>query len=465
MELNVFGPVDQDRLEIPFTAADSGTEPLTWGEKAILQDMRASGNQFTISGRLDLPEGSTVADAAARLTGVVCRHTALRMRLEADGAGRLVQHVSGSGQLSLDILTLPDDADRSDAARYAVDLMENWPEVRFDFHRDWPLRMAVVRHRGACLSLVWALSHLAADGGAHLLLLDDLLNESGGARDGRRPQLLDVARSEQEPQLRQLSARAMRHWEAQLRHIPAQTFAEPVPPADRSGQRHAHVRFTSPAAHLAMLAIARRTGSDLSRVTLGLIATAIARATGVTALTLKVMVNNRFRPGLAEVIAPIAQNSVVTIDVGDASLDEVVARARAAALTAAMRAYCDPDELSELTAVLDAERGHPAAVTCRVNDQRAMVMRADEQLDGAEVTPAQIAQLLSETSLNWLGPRENMHEQANIVIENRPGIVSLWLIWDLWSLTNTQVEAILRGVETVAVEAAFDPDARTQVCA
>jgi hypothetical protein len=55
---------------------------------------------------------------------------------------------------------------------------------------------------------------------------------------------------------------------------------------------------------------------------------------------------------------------VVTIDVGDASIDEVVARARGAALTAGMRAYCDPDELSELTARLDAERGYPAAVTC-----------------------------------------------------------------------------------------------------
>ena len=64
-----------------------------------------------------------------------------------------------------------------------------------------------------------------------------------------------------------------------------------------------------------MLAIAKRTGTDASRVTLALIATAIGRATGVQPLTVKVMVNNRFRPGLADVIAPIAQNSVVTIDV------------------------------------------------------------------------------------------------------------------------------------------------------
>ena len=175
------------------------------------------------------------------------------------------------------------------------------------------------------------------------------------------------------------------------------------------------------------------------------------------------MVNNRFRSGLADVIAPLAQNSVITIDVSDTTIDEVVARARGAALTAGMRAYYDPDDLGEVMARLDAERGHPATVTCRVNDQRAMVMRADEQPDLAEVTPERIRQRLEESALTWLGPRENVHEQANILIENRPDVVSLYLIWDLWSLTTGQVEAVLRGVEAIAVEAAFDPGARTGV--
>jgi hypothetical protein len=175
------------------------------------------------------------------------------------------------------------------------------------------------------------------------------------------------------------------------------------------------------------------------------------------------MVNNRFRPGLADVIAPIAQNSVVTIDVTDTSVDEVVARTRSASLTAGLRAYYDPDELREVTARLDSERGYPARITCRVNDQRAMIMRADEEAFLGELTPEQVRQKLPETSLTWLGRRDNMHEQANILVENRPDVVSLHLMWDLQSLTNGQVEAILRGVEEVAVEAAFDPTAPTKV--
>jgi hypothetical protein len=462
----MFEPATQDRMVVQFTGTEAGTEPLTWGQKAILQDMRDSGNQLTMWGRRGLTDGSTVEDAAARLSGLVGRHAALRMRLGTDSAGRPCQDVAGSGEIGLDILTLPEDADPAGVVRYADQLLATWQFVRFDFHRDWPLRMAVLRHRGACLHLAWVLSHLAADGGAHLLLLDDLIAAGTAGRAAgspRRPQILDIARSEQEPQLRQLSGRAMRHWEAQLRHIPAQTFGEPVPPPGQAGPRYWQARFSSPAAHLAMLAIARRTGTDASRVTLAVIATAIGRATGVHPLTVKVMVNNRFRPGLAGVIAPIAQNSVVTIDVTDTTIDEVVARARSASMTAGMRAYYDPDELRGVTARLDAERGYPASVTCRVNDQRAMIMRADAAASPGDVTPEQVMSRLAETSLTWIGPRYNMHEQANILVENRPDVVSLHMMWDRWSLTDGQVEALLRGVEEVAVEAAFDPAAPTRV--
>src|SRR6185369_13170295 len=123
----------------------------------------------------------------------------------------------------------------------------------------------------------------------------------------------------------------------------------------------------------------------------------------------------------------------------------------------------DPDDLTELMARLDAERGYPATVTCRINDQRAMVMRTDEQREPAEVTAEPIRDLTAQSTLTWLGPRENVHEQANLLIENRSDLLSLYLIWDRWSLSPAQVEAMLREVETIAVSAAFDPDVRTGI--
>ena len=111
----MFEPARQDRIVVQFAGAEAGTQPLTWGQKAIFQDMQDSGNQFSMGGRFELPEGSTVEDAAARLSGLVGRHAALRMRLGTDGAGRLCQEVARSGQIGLDVLTIPDDAGRSAA--------------------------------------------------------------------------------------------------------------------------------------------------------------------------------------------------------------------------------------------------------------------------------------------------------------------------------------------------------------
>jgi hypothetical protein len=450
--------ISEDRVLVPFGGAEAASAPLTWGQKTIFGDMLASGDQFSMRGRIDLPEGGTVADAAARVHGLMVRHASLRMHLGAPGQPG--QEVAGSGELGLDVLTFPHDATRADVARYRDHLYSVWPLKRFDFAHNWPLRVALLRHRGACLHLVFALSHLAADGGGLLLLLTDLLADATGtAKAPQHPDSLDIARSEQGAQLRQLSTRTMRYWESRLRDIPPQTFSQITGPA---GQHYSQARFSSPAAHLAMQAICRRTGTDASRVTLAIIATAIGRATGTGSLTLKVMVNNRFRPGMADVIAPVAQHSVITVDMADTSVDEVVARTRGATLTAGMRAYYDPDDLSELTARLDAERGYPARITLRVNDQRAMIVRPAEDAD-PEPTAEQIQRRLAESTLTWLGSRENMQEQVLILIENRRDAVSLYMMWDQACLTDGQVQALLRSVEDVAVEAAFDPQAPTKV--
>ena len=128
-------------MVIQFTGAEAGTQPLTWGQQAIWQDMQDSGNQFSMGGRLDLPEGTTVEEAARRLSRLIGRHPALRMRLETDSAGRPCQEIAGSGQIGLDILTLPDDADH--ATRRGTQPISWIPgrAARFDFGRDWPLRL------------------------------------------------------------------------------------------------------------------------------------------------------------------------------------------------------------------------------------------------------------------------------------------------------------------------------------
>src|SRR5579859_4209412 len=97
--------IDRDKMFVQFAATEAGTEPLTWGQKAIFQDMQESGGQFSMRGRVDLPAAGTMADAAARVNGLLVRHASLRMRLGTGQAGRPCQEVAGSGQFGLDILT------------------------------------------------------------------------------------------------------------------------------------------------------------------------------------------------------------------------------------------------------------------------------------------------------------------------------------------------------------------------
>lgn len=468
----------QDRVIVPF-AGPAGTAPVTWGQKAILIRMREAGWRESgwrfegTFGRLSAfsagfytaePEGTRVEDVAAQLSDMMSRHAALRLRLGTDSSGRPCQLVPGSGQIALDIMTIPDAADPAEVTKYANDLWFARMFAPADLDRDLPVQMAVLRHRGVIRCRVWTIHNIAVDGeAATLLAFGDM---AGRRLDDPQTSILDLGQREQTPKLRQASDRAMRYWESQLRPIPPLTFGEPTHPGGRLGERYWHGEFSSPAAHLAILAIAGRTRTDTSRVLLAIIATAIGRATGISQLTTRVMVNNRFRPGFAEIIAPLNQASVVTIDLADATVDEVVARTRRAMLPAGLHGYYDPEQLAELRARLDAERGYPAWVTCQISDGRLRTKpTAEAAARSGQVTMEQIRRKLSETTMSWNGTIDVFPDQARFTVDNRPETIAFNMIFDLACFTEAQVEALLRGIEEVAVAAAFDPAVPTAIAA
>lgn len=448
----------ESRVAVPFSATVSGAAPLTWGQKAILQDMRENVFTLNASGAHALPEGATVESVAAQLGEVLSRHPALRVRLATDPQGDIHQEVAGAGEAAVEVMDFADADEPADVAKYTDQLWYDWLMTRFDHYRDWPIRVGVIRHRGVALYRVVAFNHLVVDGTAIKFLMSEL--RGGSAEVAGALQIMELAEREQAPQARKISDRAMRYWETHLRDIPSRTFGESVYSDGRLGKRYWHARFGSPAAYLAVLAIAQRSGMDTSRVLFGIIATAIGRATGLSTLTAKVISSNRFRPGLAEVIAPLSQNSLVTVDLADATVDEVMARGRRALLTGGMYAYYDPDQLNELMARLDSERGYQAQVSCRINDRRMTTRSStDEEARAAQVTPEQIQAKLSETFISWDGTLDHLHEQAFITVEDIPDTVFLQLIFDMACFTEAQIEKFMRSVEEVAVAAAFDPTA------
>jgi Condensation domain len=449
-----------DRIVVPFTGPGAGTAPLTWGQKAILHDMRETGWALNLSAVHVLPAGTTVEDVAARLGSLISRYPALRLRLDTGENGSPLQVVHHSGQVAMSVVDVPDTEEPGDVLRRANDLWHERLFTRLDLYRDWPMRMTVFRHRGMAACQVWTLPEILVDVTSFNLIMEDLTSGDTADRrlgDPRAAGILDLGRRERTPSLRRTSDRAMRYWESQVRHIPPLTFGEPTHPEGRLGRRYWHGRFSSPAAHLGMLAIAQRTRTDSSRVLLALIATAIARVTGVNPLTAKVILNNRFRPGFAGAIASLSQNSVLTLDLAGATIDEAVARARRVSLAAGMYAYYDPDQLEELTARLDAERGYPARVTCRINDRRVTTRPRTVIGDGVRLTMDRITERMPETILSWDGTLDAVPEQAFISVEDYPDTVYLQVIFDMACFTEAQVETLLYGVEQVAVAAAFDP--------
>ncbi|MFL6162116.1 MAG: condensation domain-containing protein [Jatrophihabitantaceae bacterium] len=455
----MFDGIVEDRVLVPFAGDGAGTAPLTWGQKAILQDMRETGWTHNTSGAHKLIEG-TVEEVATLLGEAVGRRPALRFRLGTGPDGEPCQVIAGSGELPLSVMTVPDDADPDDATSYTNDLWFSWLMTPFDLYQDWPLKVAVVKHRGEAVYWVLCFNHLVTDGISCLLLMADLgFDYTVPTGKGGEPPvgLLELGRLEQTPRLRQVSDRAMRYWEGHLRGIPPLTFGLPRYPEGRQGKRYWHGRFGSPAAYLAMLAIAQRTGTDTSRVLLAIIAAAIGRAMELDSVTARVVMNNRFRPGFAEAIAQLTQNSVLTLDLADQTVDELVAQTRRALLIAGMHSYYDPDDLERLMARLDDERGYPARISLRINDRRMSTRQATEAARSAEVTMAEIERRLPETFLSWDGTIDYLHEQAFITIEDRPETVYLQLIFDMTAFTSEQVESLLHGIEQIAVSAAFDP--------
>jgi hypothetical protein len=452
-----------DRVAVPFSGPGAGTAPLSWGQKAILQDMRNSDWTYNISGAHYVPDGLTVADVAERLGRLMGKHPALRTRFGTDDDGKPCQVVHGSGEIELEVMTFADHLDRTDAVDHGNRLWLKWMATPLEEHTPWPLRMGVMQYRGEAVYMVLTLGHMVVDGVGGLLLMTDLdLGELVGRPvDPDAVRLADLARWETTPQARRISDRAMRYWEGHLRSLPPLTFGEPEVPDYEAGRRCRNVRFQSRAAYLAVVEIARRIRTDTGPVLLAVIATAIARTTGVNPLTLHVASGNRYRPGLADVIGSVVQNAVLTLDF-DGTVDDVIAQARQATTSALMHSYYDPDQLAELAERLDAERGHPARITCRVNDRRFSTRsRADAVEAAPAVTEDEIRARQPETHLKWHRFVYRWTDQLFVNIEDHPDTVHLQVVTDIDLFPAEQVEALLHAVEEVAIEAAFHSDVPT----
>ncbi|WP_245931247.1 condensation domain-containing protein [Actinokineospora auranticolor] len=441
-----------ERVPVPFHGAGAGTEPLTWGQIGIWQAIERSGESRTMGGRIALPPGYTVAAAAEVLAAVVGRHQALRTRLVLTD-GRPLQRVSESGEVVLEIV----DAGTADAAAVAADTQERYSSVPFDYEREWPVRMGLVRKDGALTHMVAVYLHLSMDAGGLEVLIGELGVDPSTLPPVTAVQPLEQARRQAEPAALRQSANALKYLEQVLRTVSVDRF-RPVRYSDEPEFRM--IRFRSPATRLAVDAIARRAGVSTSPVLLACFAVALARAGAANPVLAMLMVSNRFRPGFADSVSTIVQISPYLIDVADITLGEAVARAARSTMNAYKHAYYDPDAQDEVVDRVFAERGEAVDFSCFYNDRRKSDRAPSE---GDDPSAAELADAAARAEAHWEDEPGMPRQKLYLHVDDPEGAIEFTMSVDTRYFTAEGTEAVIRGVETVAVRAALDPDTPTGV--
>ena len=447
-------------VHVAFAGAGSGTGELTWGQRAAWRVFAADGEAKTLGGVVPAPSTATVERVADGLRFVVGRHQALRTRLRFQPDGDVRQEVATSGEVPLEVV---DAADGADPAAVADQVRRRLQTEPFDYERDWPVRMAVVRHGGTLTHTVAVYLQTALDAlGLTALTLDLQAYRSGApVQPVTAIQPLELAAKQLERAALRQSEASLRQMESVLRAAPMHRWPEPVDPGPPVWDT---LCFRSPALAQAVAAVARRRGMDTSPILLGAYALGLAEVTGVNPVAVMLAVSNRFRPRMATSVSPLAQVAGCLLDVAGATLDEVVGRAWQAAMSAYKHAYYDPVERFEVARRLGATRGGPRDLSCYFNDRRTQGLRAVTAAGaGAAGDPADLVAEQRRTELRWHLQPGFPQEIAYLNVDQVPGAIELALTVNTRVLARPLVERLLRRLEDAAVGMALHPDTPTGV--
>jgi hypothetical protein len=433
-----------DRVVVAFSGDGAGTCELSWGQLDIWQAMIRQKSWIPNGVFIPLPAGTTVDSVADGLRYLMSRYPTARTRLlfGADGAPRQV--ISASGEIALEVV----DAGDTDPELVADSVRLRYQDAPYDFATDWPVRMAAVRRHDVLTHLVVVMCHLVTDGVGARIMFEELDARTTEPVPVAQP--LEQARWQASPAGQKHNTAALRHWEGILRSMPLRQFPDST---DRRQPRHWRGEFTSYALGPAIDAVSARTGAGAPTALLGLFSVALARVTGVNPVAVRPMVNNRFRPGLDRVVCMLAQYGLCLLDVVGIPLAEVIDRAGRAILATYKHAYYNPLDLDELVGRIVEERGADLQLPCYFNDRRAIV-GSDEPV--AALSARQLHEAAARGTFQWTTQQDTPFEPLIVHVDDIPGAVRLVVFMDTHVISPADAEALLRGIETAAVQAALD---------
>ncbi|WP_433615729.1 hypothetical protein ACQP2P_12505 [Dactylosporangium sp. CA-139114] len=463
-----------ERITVTFEGEGAATGELTWGQQQVFQAMREMNSSMSMGGVVPVHDGRTVADFVEELRFFMTRYPSMRTLLRFTPDGRTTQETFASGEAYLEVHTAEDSAASTVTApavsssssslvpvasvalpaaaeSLAAEVFAAWKSRPFDYATEWPIRMAVVRSGpgGPVTHVLVEVTHIATDVTGLATMIRELSQRDAlGPRPVPGP--LDIA-AQQRCATRQTD-NAMRHWEAQLRTINPQRF--PVGYRDPAAPRFRQVVWASRALHAASERLAARLAIDTAPVLLAAYAVAFTRVVGGAPFATQVIVGNRFRPGLAEVVSPLSQNGLVVLDPRAITAAEAVLRARQASMSASKYAYYDPQARQALLERVAKDRGEPIDLQVFYNERRLALRPPTTSADDETIRA-----LRRETSLIRETELPYFNEKLMVNIDDVPDTIQITTEVDTAYLTVPRLHRLLAEMESFAVEAALNPQA------
>lgn len=429
-----------ERVPVPFKGEGGGVEELTWPQQTMLSEMRRAGKTLTMCGARRLPPETTIAEFVDKLRFYLTRYQAMRTLLRYEDDGRILQEVKEDGVAAIEIY----DAGDRDADEFAAEVKHHLGRS-FDYAREWPIRMALVRRAGVLTHSFVTLAHHLADATSGMAMFEDMRDRDPATGEPPRPPgmpPLEQARLQRTPAASRQNEAALRYWEGHLRVIPPALFTRK--PDDQGCWE---VEFDSPALHEGTRAVAARLGVSSKPVLYAAFVTALARMTGVDPVSTLITVDNRFRRGLANAGGHMIQHGLCTLDVMGVDFDELVLTAWRRLLSAQKNAYYNQNELDELIERVGRERGVTFDLFCLFND-----IRADDAL--AATAPAAPTATIPLT--NAAGPAEmtwrplpGLHQRMMFHVRQDPETVGGLLQIDTAYVSRAEAEALLEHMHTL----------------
>ncbi len=318
-------------MKIVFTGEQGRGAPLTWGQRHVLRTAAVAAPQVRVIPVPDLPV-PRVADALSRLVG---RHEALRTRL----AGEDEQRVHEAGTMPVDLVRCgPGES------TFAAEQARERLAVSFDHAADWPLRVALVAVGDTVRHAVLVCSPVAVDhDGMEIVAKDMVLLLRGALPVRSAAQPVDDARLQRSEHGTRLTRRAIRFWADELDRVKPVAAVEP-------GERFS-ATLRSTAMDTAAHAIAGRHGVSASTVYLAATAGLVGALTGAAVAGLRTVVSNRFYPDRRDVVAAIAQDGVLALDLAVPAFGDLVQLAWRGTTRSHRFARYDPDLLADAVGV------------------------------------------------------------------------------------------------------------------